>query len=313
MRKIPTVLGEIDVDFLGETLCHEHVICINPAFSNAFGNKWLPREEVIERAVKLFKQAKDECGVSTIIDGTPIELGRDIEMIKTVSKQSGVNIIVSSGIYCNEEVFLQGKKAEKLARFFIDECQTGIENTNVKPAILKCATGIKGITEINKTLLIAMAITQRETKLPMFAHNEHAIQTPYEQLKIFEKNGVDLEKVVIGHCSDSQDVEYLTDLLKNGCYLGFDRIYPSAYEKQAETIFELIAKGYEDKILLSHDFFAFYDFGNADFETQKSWDRDFTTVHKKLIPALEKLGVKKETVKKFTIDNPKRILQGEEK
>ena len=66
----------------------------------------------------------------------------------------------------------------------------------------------------------------------------------------------------------------------------------------------------EDKILLSHDYFAFIDFGNSDFEKQQSSARDFTTVHKKLIPALEKLGVKKETLKKFTVDNPKRILQG---
>jgi phosphotriesterase-related protein len=101
MKKIPTVLGEIDVDFLGETLCHEHVVCINPSFYSAFGEKWLPREKIIERAVKLFKQAKEECNVATIIDGTPIDLGRDIEMIKTVSEQSGVNILVSSGVYCS--------------------------------------------------------------------------------------------------------------------------------------------------------------------------------------------------------------------
>ena len=70
MAKINTVLGEIDSNQLGETLCHEHVVCVNPAFYNAFGEKWFPREKVIERAVKLFKQAKEECGVSTIIDGT---------------------------------------------------------------------------------------------------------------------------------------------------------------------------------------------------------------------------------------------------
>ena len=310
MKRIPTVLGEIEINALGETLCHEHVICVNPTFYLAFGEKWFPREKVIERAVKLFKQAKEECGISTIIDGTPIDLGRDIEMIKTVSEQSGVNILVSSGIYYNEEAFLQGKKAETLAGFFIEECQMGIAGTNVKPAILKCATGRLGVTEINKTLLIAMAITQTETGLPIFAHNEHAIKTPYEQLKIFEKNRVDFEKLVIGHCSDCYDIEYLLDLLKNGCYLGFDRIYPSMYEKQAETIAKLTYKGYEDKLLLSHDFFAFIDFGDTDFEKQQSSARDFTTVHKKLIPALEKLGVKKETLKKFTVDNPKRILQG---
>ena len=308
-----TVLGEIDSELLGETLFHEHVACVNPAFYKAFGDKWFPREKAIERAVRLFKQAKEECGISTIIDGTPIDLGRDIEMIKEVSLKSGVNILVSSGIYDNEEPFLRGKRPEKLAKFFIEECQTGIENTNVRPAILKCATGKRGLTESNELLLTAMAITQKETGLPLYCHNEHHLKTSYQQLEIFDRNGLDFEKVIIGHCSDSYDLEYLEEIAKAKVYLAFDRIYPSAYERQASIIAKLIERGYEDKILLSHDYFAFIDFGNSDFEKQKLGNRDFTTVHKKLIPTLEKLGVKKETVKKFTIDNPKRILQGEEK
>ena len=310
MKQINTVMGLIDSAMLGETLCHEHVTAYNLSFYNAFKDKWFSKKEVIDRAVKLFSQAKEECGVTTIIDGTPIDLGRDIEMIKTVSKNSGVNIIVSSGIYCNEEVFLKGKNPNKLANYFIDECQNGIGDTGVKPAILKCATGRLGVTEINQLLISAMAITQKETGLPIFAHHAHQLNTPYQQLKIFDKHGVDLEKVVIGHCSDCYDIEYLIDLLKNGCYLGFDRIYPSAYEKQAQTIANLIAKGYANKLLVSHDFFAFYDFGDTDFESQKNSVRDFTTVHKKLLPALRELGISEKDVKKLTNDNPRKLLTG---
>ena len=309
---INTVLGEIDENMLGETLCHEHAACVNPAFWGAFGEKWFPREKAINRAVKLFRAAKEECNVSTIIDGTPIDLGRDIEMIKEVSLKSGVHILVSSGIYCNEEAFLQGKTPETLAKFFIDECQTGIAGTSVKPAILKCATGRAGVTKTNEILLTAMAITQKETGLPLFCHNEHDLKTPYKQLKILEKKGVNLEKVILGHCSDCYDIPYLTDLASNGCYLGFDRIYPSAYEQQAETIARLIEKGYGDKILLSHDYFAFYDFGDTDFERQLQSDRDFTTVHKKLLPTLQKIGIEKKQLEKLTIGNPRMLLSGEQ-
>ena len=308
MKKIPTVLGEIDGEMLGETLFHEHVINYNPSFYQAFGEKWFPREKVIERAVNLFKQAKEECGVKTIIDGTPIDLGRDIEMIRTVAEKSGVNILVSSGVYCNEEAFLQGKNPKKLASFFIEECQTGIAGTRVRPALLKCATGRNGVTKINEILLTAMAITQKETGLPLYCHNEHDLKTPHKQLEFFEKNGVDLEKVVVGHCSDSYDLEYLLSVAQNGCYLSFDRIYPSDYERQAQTIAKMISFGYEDKILLSHDYFAFIDFGDSNLEQQQTSGRDFTTVHKKLLPSLEKFGVTKAQTKKLTVDNPKKIL-----
>ena len=90
--------------------------------------------------------------------------------------------------------------------------------------------------------------------------------------------------------------------------MSFDRIYPSAYEMQAKMIAELIYCGYGDKVLVSHDYSAFLDFGNADFEEQKTWDRDFTTVHKKLFPTLKKLGVQDKEIKKLTIDNPKKVL-----
>ena len=308
MKKINTVLGEIERDSLGETLCHEHVACLNPSFYRAFGEKWMRKSEVVNHAVAMCKQAKEDCNISTIIDGTPIDLGRDIDMIREVSQKSGVNILFSSGIYCSEEQFLYGKKAEKVAGFFIDECQNGVAGTSVKPAILKCATGKRGVTEINELLLNAMSITQKETDLPMFAHNEHEIKTAHAQLKIFEKNGVNLEKIVIGHCSDSYDIEYLIGLLKSGVYLGFDRIYPSDYERQAETMAKLIEKGYEDKILVSHDFFAFSDFKENDFETHKKNGRNFTTVHKQLFSALRKIGVEENQIQKFTINNPKNFL-----
>ena len=181
-------------------------------------------------------------------------------------------------------------------------------HTNVRPAILKCATGKRGVTELNEVLLTTMAITQKETGLPLYCHNEHDLKTPYKQLEILERNGVDLEKVVIGHCSDSYDLEYLEEIAKAKVYLAFDRIYPSAYERQASVIAKLIERGYEDKILLSHDYFAFIDFGNSDFEKQQTSGRDFTTVHKKLLPSLEKFGVTKAQTKKLTVDNPKKIL-----
>ena len=64
MKKINTVLGEIDGTELGETLFHEHVVNYNPSFYQAFGEKWLPKEKIRDRAVELFKQAKEECGVA---------------------------------------------------------------------------------------------------------------------------------------------------------------------------------------------------------------------------------------------------------
>lgn len=307
---VNTVCGKISVQEMGNTLCHEHIMCVNPSVLNAFGENWVNLDRVKNKAVEMFKQAKEECGIDTIIDGTPIDLGRDIEIMRKVSSESGVNIVASSGIYPSEEPFLAGKKPEKFAENFINECQGGIGNTKIKPGILKCATGRAGFTDINKMLITTMAIVQKETNLPIFAHNEHSIKTPYKQIQIFEKNGVNLDKVIIGHCSDSNDADYLEDILKSGCFVGFDRIYPTMFEHQAETIAELIRRGWEDKILVSHDHSVFIDWFDTTCEKQfeAHLDRNFTNVYKRLFPELEKLGVEKRQIQKLMSENIKTLF-----
>ena len=79
---------------------------------------------------------------------------------------------------------------------------------------------------------------------------------------------------------------------------------------KAKTIAEIINRGYGDKILLSHDYSAFIDFGKTDFETWKNCGSDFTTIHKKLFPALKKLGVQDAEIRKHTVENPKKVLEG---
>ena len=128
------------------------------------------------------------------------------------------------------------------------------------------------------------------------------------QFKLFEKNNVNLEKVVIGHCTSACDIGYLKSILKSGCFIGFDRIYYLDYAEQARIIAELIAMGYEDKLLVSHDFFAYYDYADDDLQVQEKWGRDFTAVHKLLLPKLKSLGINERTIKKLTIGNPKKLL-----
>ena len=47
-----------------------------------------------------------------------------------------------------------------------------------------------------------------------------------QQVAIFEDEGVDLNRVYIGHSNDSTDLDYLLGLVKKGVWLGMDR-YPS--------------------------------------------------------------------------------------
>ncbi len=308
MPHIPTATGSIALQALGNVLSHEHLLIYSPNMRLGFGDNWFPLQAAIDRAVMLLKQAKDTCGIDTVIDGTPLDLGRNPEALREISRRSGVNILVSSGMYITEEHFMHRRTPAAFADHFIRECTDGIADSGIKPAILKCATGSAGFTPINRLLLDTMSLVQTTTGLPLYAHNTHADKTGYEQLRIFDKNGVNPEKVVIGHCSDTRDVPYLLDIAKSGCFLGFDRIFPQTYERQAQVIAAILDAGYEDKILLSHDFFAFSDSSGDSLETQSQSVRDFTTVHLQLLPALKALGVTDSQLHKFTYDNPKHLF-----
>ena len=75
-------------------------------------------------------------------------------------------------------------------------------------------------------------------------------------------------------------------------------------------MYELIKRGWEEKLLVSHDYYAFIDFGGNTWESIQQSDRDFTVVHKKLLPELKRLGATDEQIFKITNKNPERLLGG---
>ena len=97
-RKVNTVLGPINPDKLGRTLMHEHLVFGYPGFEGDV-TLGISREEALETALKATLDAK-KLGLETIVDATPNECGRDPELLKEISERAGVNIICSTGYYC---------------------------------------------------------------------------------------------------------------------------------------------------------------------------------------------------------------------
>ena len=94
-------------------------------------------------------------GVASIIDATPIDLGRDVEVMKQVSEKLRVNIICSTGMYTEElgkwAYYKQrsrnriGDPAVELYDTYLREITAGIGATGAKAGVIKVATGLKNI------------------------------------------------------------------------------------------------------------------------------------------------------------------------
>lgn len=261
---IQTVTGPIKkVDF-GTVLIHEHISCSSLSFNEAFGKKWLDKTQIKTLACETLKQTKQKYNLTLMVDGTPIDLGRDVTLLKEVSEFSGCKIVASTGFYYLQSVEAFNNNAEEIAKWLYYECKNGICGTDIKPGILKCATGNWGITEDNLKKLSAVGTVQKETDLPLYVHCEHKEDIAFKQLDVLLENGANTEKIIIGHAAIRPDANYLESILKKGCYICMDQChcYPHNLNAITEALIKLCQRGYTDKLLISNDYCIHNDFCN---------------------------------------------------
>jgi len=218
---VNSVLGPLDTKDLGFTLMHEHVMIQGLVAQNY---PELFEEGFMDRIINGITEAKKE-GVDTIVDATTFDLGRDVSVLADIARRTNVNIIACTGWWMNLPEYIAGTSPDLYADLFVREIQEGIAGTGIKAGILKSAADIGGVTETGEIMLRAVARAHRRTLVPIMLHSYAPEQIAKQQLAILKEEGVDLNRVAVDHVNDTTDMEYLTWLLDQGCYLGMDR-YP---------------------------------------------------------------------------------------
>lgn len=312
---IQTVTGPVEADSLGQTLIHEHFTCADWSMRMNFGKTFFDDTRVLARAVDWAKDALQH-GIHTIVDGTPVNLGRDVRFLKAIADASGMTILASSGFYYQDEPWLEMQDPAVIREWLTRECQEGIDGTGIRPAIMKAAVSDAGITPVRQKVLTATAQTAAACHLPLFCHHDVTIQSGQAILDVFEQAGLAPEHVVLGHCGDSDDLDYLTGLLKRGCFIGMDRFGVAAMylpvEKRLQVIDQLCQDGYADRLLLSHDLAAYYGFmGSLEREADfLGPDMNFSYISREILPALRDRGVSDPAIDQMLIHNPAAVLGG---
>ena len=300
---INTVTGAIAPEQLGRTLIHEHIICSSPDFQYAFP-QWLPREKVVEAAVAKLRYIAEKHNVRTLVDGTPISLGRDIGLLKEVSERSGVQIIASSGFYFYPCFTAYCVAPQTMARFLTDE----VKNSGNGISILKCAVDSEGVTRVVKNYLETVAIVHKETGLPIFMHSHSGNRTGLEALEILTGNGVDISKIAVGHVADCNTADYAIELLKKGCYVSVDRIWSGNVAERVEVLYELLAAGFGDRIMVSCDHICCPDNIMESTPAPGGNVNSLGVIYSELLPALVKKGAPQDIADQFTLRNAAGFL-----
>jgi phosphotriesterase-related protein len=320
MASLNTVKGAIKTEALGVTLMHEHVFVLSTEIMQNYPEPWGDEEKRVADAIVKLDDLKSR-GVDSIVDLTVIGLGRYIPRIQRVAAQTYLNIIVATGVYTYNEVPMyfhyRGPGTtlggpELMVDMFVKDIEEGIGGTGVKAGILKCATDVQGVTPGVERVLRAVAAAHRRTGVPISTHTHAHTERGLEQQRIFQEEGVDLSRVIIGHSGDTTDVAYLEKLIANGSYIGMDRFGIDVllpFEDRVNTVAKMCELGYADKMVLSHDANCFMDWlpEEAVPVTLPRWH--FLHIHNDVVPALKQRGVTDEQINTMLVDNPRRIFE----
>ncbi len=309
---LETMSGPIPTTALGFTLMHEHIICRSEGMVHNFPNIW--NQDAVLAKVQEKLLAIKARGVDTIVDLTVLGIGRDIPMLLPVVEQAGIQVIVATCLYTfvDPPTYFRDRNADEMADLFVGDITQGIQGTKVKAAILKCATDAPGITPGVEKVLRAVARAHLRTGVPINTHTHAATRRGLEQQDLFEAEGVDLNRVIIGHSGDSDDLDYLTKLLERGSYLGMDRFGLDFFlpeEKRIATIVRLCQMGWTERMVLSHDAMAYFDvYELGAMEASRPMWNYFNLVDN-IIPKLLAAGVSQSQIDIMTRENPRLIFE----
>ena len=316
---VHTFRGPIDADHLGPTLIHEHIFVRNPELEAGLPDEeWNP-VTAVEVAVRGLTELH-ALGIRTIVDLTVPGLGRDARLVAQVADRARVNVVAATGWYTPNVLptYFQfhgpGRQIDRpdpLIELFVRDIIDGIAGTGVRAAVLKVMTEADGITPDIARVMTAAAIAHRETGVPVTTHSHPASRNGLLQQAFLGERGVPADRIIIGHSGDSEDLDYLRELMDNGSTIGMDRFGMEQVlsdERRVRTLISLLELGYADRMVISHDA-AFYSHVTPPSWRARSaprWRMD--TISRSILPMLRKAGVTDDLIDQMMVRNPRRML-----
>lgn len=287
---IMTVNGVIRKEDLGITTPHEHALIdisnqypgdrtpgsvgwdgkVAPKYYDALmsnpyelrDNLLLDDHDLAIQEVSIFAKA----GGKTFVDVTIEGIGRDVNFLRRLAKETGLNVVTCCGYYTYDAhpARIKNMTIEEIADQMVKELTEGIDGTDIKAGIIG---EIGTSTEINSEeirVLKASAIAHKKTGAPVMVHLSPWAQHGLFVVDLLEKEGVKPEHICICHTDILLDVEDMKKIMDRGVYLEFDNFgkeYPTATaygrfpsdEERMEVFYQLIDAGYVNHILVSCD------------------------------------------------------------
>ncbi|MDI6022370.1 hypothetical protein QBL02_02280 [Leucobacter sp. UT-8R-CII-1-4] len=257
-----TVLGDVNADLIDRILPHEHLLCdfssVTADRNHIFNNP----DFAIRELGYLNEDIAPAAGTQhALVEVTLRDLGRDPEAMRRIAQASGVHVVMGTGWYLEpyypKRVY--NDSAAVLAEEMIEEIQLGVlasDGSRIRAGVIgEIGTHGGTLSPAEERVLRAAARTSNATGAAVTTH-AFLYPTGVDQLDILEEEGIDPNRVAIGHVDTFMDHAYLTSLLRRGVYLQFDtcgreHLFPDSL--RVEMLARLIDEGWLERLLLSSD------------------------------------------------------------
>ena len=94
---VQTVGGRVPAADLGVTLMHEHIVTDLRAPAERRSGDYDPADAF--SSARPFLEALRVAGCQTLVEPTPIHIGRDVTTLQRLSAATGINIVCATGVY----------------------------------------------------------------------------------------------------------------------------------------------------------------------------------------------------------------------
>jgi predicted metal-dependent phosphotriesterase family hydrolase len=302
VRMVQTVTGPVQIDELGITMLHEHLIVdmYEPSL-NALGV--LLDERAAAEELALYGEA----GGGTVVDQTTIGLNPDFEALRRISEVSGVRIVAGTGVYWRRfrPAWVETMTEAELAELFIRELTEGRGPDHIRAGIIgEIATGHRDIDDVEARVFRASAAAQRATGAPIAAHALFT-RIGLDQLDILEGAGADPGAILVGHGDTCPDESYHLAVLQRGAWLGFDtvgQLDKATDDWRADRIAAMAELGHLGRILVSSDV-------AKRPALLRNGGGGYAHVLNDFVPRLAARGFGDAEIRQLLVDNPRRFFE----
>lgn len=293
MAVVRTVAGDIAPDDLGITLCHEHLLIdlkrvfvepdepdakvmahraveletlgwIRSNYVSNLDNLGLYVENEVIEEIKLYQKV----GGATLVEVTPVDIGRNPEGLLRIAEAAGLNVVMGSGYYVHgthpDDMDVRSEDAlvDEMTRDVTD----GVGNTGIKSGIIGEIGCTWPLDKNERKVLRAAARAQQATGAALTIHPGRDPAAPIEILEVIDGAGGDVKRTIMGHLDRTfHHYAAFKEFADSGCFLEFDMFgLESAYYpfeptdmpndgRRIDLVMRLIDEGHLDQILVSHD------------------------------------------------------------